>query len=87
MAVGDDDAAQLVLVLQHIRVIRKDEVYARLLVVGKHEASIYENHIVPVFKCRHVLADTIKTAQGNDPERGLRTCHAKRNPFKCYVLS
>ena len=40
VAVGDDNAAQLVLVLQDIGVVGQDEVDARLLVIGEHEAGI-----------------------------------------------
>ncbi len=74
--VGDDDTAQLVLVLEHIGVVRKDQVYAELLVIGKHEAGIHEYHVVFVLEYRHVLAYAVQTTKRNDSEWCLSFCHA-----------
>ena len=63
----DDDAAQAVGVLQYIGVIRQDEVDARVLVIGKHEAGIDENDVTVALEGGHVLADGIETAERYDP--------------------
>ena len=78
MAVRDHDAAQLVLVLQHIGVIGQHQVDAGLRVVGEHEARVDEHHVLAALEHRHVLADTVKAAQGDDLERRglfLSCCH------------
>ena len=66
VAVGDDDAAELLLVLQNVGVVGKHQVDTRLRVVGEHEASIDEHHVVAALEDRHVLADTIKAAERDD---------------------
>ena len=53
----DDDAAQFFSVLKHIRIIGQDEIDARMVVIGKHESCIVEDHIAFAFESRHVLAD------------------------------
>ena len=69
MAVRDDDAAQLVLVLEDIGVVGKHQVDTGLGVVGEHEAGVDEDHVLAALDGRHVLADTVKAAQRNDAER------------------
>ena len=59
VAVSDDDAAELFLVLQNVGVIRKHQVDTGLRVVGEHEASVDEHHVVAALEDRHVLADAI----------------------------
>ncbi len=72
VAVRDDDAAELLLVLQNIGVVGKHEVDAGLVVIGKHEASIDEHHVVSALEGGHVLADAVQTTQRDDPQgRGL----------------
>ena len=72
MAMGDDDAAKLVLVLENIGVIRQDEVDAGLVVVREHEACVDEHHVIAALEGGHVLADAVKAAQGDDLERHVR---------------
>ena len=57
VAVGDDDTAELLLVLQNIGVVGKHQVNTGLGIVGEHEASVNEHHVVAAFEDRHVLAD------------------------------
>ena len=71
----DDDAAQLVLVLENIGVIRQHQVDAGLGVVGEHEACIDEHHIRAALDCGHVLADAVKASQRDDPQRWGFLCH------------
>ena len=66
VAVRDDDAAELLLVLEHVGVIGKHEVDAGLVVIGKHEASIDEHHVVAALEGSHVLADAVKAAERDD---------------------
>ena len=72
VAVRDDDAAQLVGVLQHVGVVGQDEIDARMVVVGKHQAGVVEDHVAFALEHRHVLADGVETAQRDDLERGVR---------------
>ena len=81
VAVGDDNAAQLVLVLQDIGVVGQDEVDARMVVVGKHEAGIDHDHVVSVLEHGHVLADPVKTTKRDDLEGGFFLWHCWGNPF------
>ena len=66
VAVGDDDAAELLLVLQNIGIVGKHQVDTGLGVVGEHEASVDEHHVVAALEDRHVLADAIKAAERDD---------------------
>ncbi len=72
MAVRDDDAAQLVGVLQHVGVVGQDEVDARMVVIGKHEARVVQDHVALALEDGHVLADGVETAERDDLERGVR---------------
>ena len=66
VAVSDDDAAELFLVLQNVGVIRKHQVDTGLRVVGEHEAGVDEHHVVAALEDRHVLADAVKASERND---------------------
>ena len=66
MAMGNDDAAELVLVLKHIGVIGQHQVDTRLRIVGEHETRIDKQHIVAALDNGHVLANTIEATQGDD---------------------
>ena len=66
VAVSDDDAAELFLVLQNVGVIREYQIDTGLRVIGEHEASVDEHHVVAALKDRHVLADAVKAAKRND---------------------
>jgi hypothetical protein len=87
VAVGDDDAAELVLVLKHIGIVGQHQVDAGLVVVGEHESCVDEHQVIAAFERGHVLADTIKTAQGNDLERGggfFVVCHTSSGSFRLH---
>ena len=72
VAVGDDDAAQLMLVFEHISIVGKNQIDARVIVVGKHQARVDEQHVVAAFEHGHVLADGVEAAQRDDLEFGGR---------------
>ena len=66
VAVGDNDTAELLLVLQDIGVVGKYQVDTGLGVVGEHETGVDEHHVVAALEDRHVLADAIKAAERDD---------------------
>ena len=86
VSLGDDDAAQLLLVLEDIGVVRKHEVDTGLRVVREHEAGVDEHHVLAALEHGHVLTDAVQTAQGNDLERRrlLLSCLSHK---ASYVLS
>ncbi len=71
MAMGHNDTAQFVGILQHVRVVRQDKVHARMVVVGEHQAGVVEHHVAAAFECGHVLADGVEAAERDDAELGL----------------
>ena len=81
VAVRDDDAAQLVLVFQHIGVVGQHQVDAGLVVVGEHEAGVDEDHVIAALESGHVLADAVKAAQGDDLERNGDLLVGSRHRF------
>ena len=87
VTVGDDDAAQLMLVLEDICVVGKDEVDAGLLIVREHEARIEQDHVVAILEHGHVLADAVETAKRDDLQRGLLLSHTLGGSFQCSVSS
>ena len=90
VAVRDDNAAQLVLVLEYIGVVGQDQVDTGLIVVGEHEARVDKNHVLTALEGGHVLANTVKAAQGNDLERGRRgllvVCHKRIVSFRLSFI-
>ncbi len=68
VAVGDDDADNLVFSLFKIGDIRDDEVDAEHLVVGKHETAVDDEDGVLVLEGVHVLAHFPQAAQGDIPQ-------------------
>lgn len=66
VAVSDDDAAELFLVLQNIGVIREYQIDTRLGVIREHETGVDEHHVVAALEDRHVLADAVKATERND---------------------
>ena len=72
VAMRDDDATQLIGVLEHVGVVWQDEVDARMVIIGEHETRIVEHHVVLAFEDRHVLADRIEPAKGDDAQRCFR---------------
>jgi len=71
----------LVLVLQDVGIVGKDEVDSGLVVIGKHEARIHEHHVVSVLEGGHVLTNTIKATQGDDLQSVVLLRHCDMNPF------
>ena len=43
-----------------------------MVIIGEHETRIVEHHVVLAFEDRHVLADRIEPAKGDDAQRCFR---------------
>lgn len=73
VSVRDDNATEAIGMLEYVGVVRKNEVDARVLIIGKHEPGIDEDDVAAALEGRHVLADGIETAKRNDAQgvRGL----------------
>lgn len=68
VTMGDDDAAQLLLTLEDVTVVRQDQVDPGVVIVGEHQAGIDHDHVIPELENGHVLADAVKTSQRDDPK-------------------
>ena len=66
VAVGDEEAAQLLRVPGKIGHVGDDKVYAVHVFLGEGNAAVDHNHVLAVFQHRHVLADFIQTAKGDN---------------------
>ena len=66
MAVGDEKAAQLFRVLDKIGHVGDDKVYAVHVFFREGNAAVDHNHVLAVFQHRHVLADLVQTAKGDN---------------------
>ena len=66
MAMGDEIAAQLFLVALEVGRIRDNQVHAQHVVVREGHAAVDDHDIAAVLDDRHVLADLIETAQGDN---------------------
>ena len=75
VTVGHDDTAQLILVFQNIGVIRQHQIDTGLGIIGEHEAGVDEHHIRAALDGGHILADSIKTTQGDDAKGRILFCH------------
>ena len=71
VAVGDDDAAQLVLALHDVAEVGQDQVDPGVVVVGEHDAGVDDDHVVAVLENGHVLADAVKPTEGDDTKGAL----------------
>ena len=69
VAVGDDHALDLILVLHHIGEVRDDQVDAEHIAVRENQATVHDQHIALAFIQGDVLAHFAQTAQGDDVHR------------------
>ena len=70
MAVGDDDAPDLIPVLLHIGEVGYHHVNAGHIAVREGKAAVHDEHIAAALKGGHVLAYLIESPKGDDPYRG-----------------
>ena len=66
VAVGEEEAAQLVLVLDEICGVGNDRVNAVHIVLREAHAAVDHDHIPAVFQHGDILADLVEAAQRND---------------------
>ena len=66
VAMGDEDAPNLVLVLDEVADVGDDHVDAVHIVIGEAHAAVHHHDVVAVLKDGHVLADLVETAQRDD---------------------
>ena len=66
VAVGDEDAPDLVLVLDEVAHVGDDHVDAVHVVVGKAHAAVHHDDVAAVLVDGEVLADLVQAAKGND---------------------
>ena len=81
MSVGNDDAAEFILVLEHVRVVGQNQIDTGLRVIGEHETGIDQHHVITALECGHIFTDTIQATQGNNLERRIRLLSCSH---KCY---
>ena len=66
VTVGQEDAPDLLLVLDQIGEVRDDHVDAVHVVVGEAHAHVHHDHVAAILIDGHVLADLVESAQGYD---------------------
>jgi len=66
VAMGDDDAPDMLAPLEHVAHIGNDDIYPQHLILGKHEAGVDDNQVVVVLQHHHVTANLAQAAQGDD---------------------
>jgi hypothetical protein len=66
MSMRQGNARNAVAIVAQITEIRDDEIYARQLLIGKHDTAIDDEDLLIVFIQHHVLADFTHSAQRND---------------------
>lgn len=68
MAVGKQDALDLVGVLKEIGHVGDDDVHPQHILIWKHEAAVYDQDLAAELQGGHVLADLGDAPQGDDAE-------------------
>ena len=70
VAVGDDDALDLVFILRHIGEVGDDQVHAEHVAVREDEAAVHHEHVALALVQGDVLAHFAKAAQRDDVHGG-----------------
>ena len=66
VAVGDEQALNLILVLHHKGEVRDDHIHAVHVAVREHKAAVHDDHVAVALVHGHVLAHFAQTAQRID---------------------
>ena len=66
VAVGQENAADLVLVLDEVRHIGDHQIHAVHVALGKAHAAVHNDDVAAIFQHGHILADLIETAQAHN---------------------
>ena len=84
MAVGNEIAAQLFLILGKIGHVRDDQIDAVHVVLRETKPAVHDDHVLTVFQHGHVFADLVKSAEGDNFQFFCQMVFA---PFcKCFVI-
>ena len=83
VAVGDDDAAHLVLVLHHVAHVRDDQVDTQHVLFGEHQAGVDDEDVITVLQRHHVLADLAQPAEGYHLQFRLAHIIEPQNRLSC----
>ena len=88
MPVGEQVAADVLLLGHQIAHIGDHQINAQHILLGEDAAAVHHNDIVLVFEDRHVLADFIHAAQGDDAQlTGIGVVRGSRAHRKPPFLS
>ena len=63
VAVGDEEAPQLLLVGHQIGKVRDHQIHAVHILLGKAHTAVHHDHVLAVFQHGNVLADLVQTAK------------------------
>ena len=78
MAVSNNDAADLMLVLLGVCDVGQHIIDAGHAVGREHEADIYDDDILAIFNYHHVAAELAKSSERDDAQSVCRTAEAAR---------
>jgi hypothetical protein len=67
MPVGEDDGANVALVVPQVREIRKDKIDPEMLVPRERQARVDHDNAVVAFDDHHVLSDLAQPPEGDQP--------------------
>ena len=76
VAVGEDDALDVVEAVPDGREVRQDQVDAGLLLLGEEHAAVDDQQAAAVLEDGHVAADLAEAAERGDPQAALREAAA-----------
>ena len=66
VAVGQEDAADFLLVLDEVRHVGDHQIHAVHVALGKAHAAVHNDDVAAIFQHGHILADLIETAQAHN---------------------
>ena len=78
MTMGDDHAADPLLVLAQEAGVREHHIHPVHAVAGEGQTGIHQHQVIAVLEHTGVLADLVQTTQGNHPKAGLLTLAGSR---------
>ena len=70
MAMGDENAPQLLAIVDDIGKIRNDDIDARHIIGREGNAAVDNDHVVAIFVDGHVLADLPHATERDDLQAG-----------------
>ena len=66
VAVSDEDTTNLVSVFHKVGYVGNNQVDTQHLIIGEAEAGIDYDNVIAIFNGRHILADLLQTAEGDN---------------------